>query len=265
MKTKILRAVILMFVVCMAQSTRAAEPTVVDFSGVPPTYTPVEDFNLPGISLSSGGRWIADEVCNSCFEHLNGRAISAFPDGAAVLTIDFDAAVSNVRMDFGSSQMGVALTILVNGFYEGRPVFSQTFTTHTVPGGADEVRAQTTGVVDQIVFARTSGAAHLILDNLTFSTVVPEDRDHDGVPDTLDQCSDTPSGAVVNARGCSLEQLVPCSGPRPGRKWRSHGEYVKSVILMANRFWRERLITRSEWSEIIRAAAKSNCGKQKKK
>ena len=39
------------------------------------------------------------------------------------------------------------------------------------------------------------------------------DSDHDGVPDYLDQCPDTPAGEVVDTNGCSLAQLCPCVGP----------------------------------------------------
>jgi outer membrane protein OmpA-like peptidoglycan-associated protein len=33
----------------------------------------------------------------------------------------------------------------------------------------------------------------------------PEDRDHDGVPDKLDRCPDTPAGARVDATGCPID------------------------------------------------------------
>src|SRR5207249_8785497 len=38
------------------------------------------------------------------------------------------------------------------------------------------------------------------------------DEDKDGVPDSRDQCPGTAPGAIVNADGCSIDQLVPCEG-----------------------------------------------------
>ena len=54
------------------------------------------------------------------------------------------------------------------------------------------------------------------------------DSDGDGVPDAFDLCPGTPPGAVVDASGCSIDQLCPCNGP-----WKNHGEYVSSVAKLA--------------------------------
>ncbi|HEV8378241.1 MAG TPA: hypothetical protein VGP99_05285 [Tepidisphaeraceae bacterium] len=161
---------------CSVFSHRAvAEVTVINFENIPPTYTPVDTFGplLPGVRLSSSNQWIADALCGACFENMYGRAITAFPDGAAPLSIQFDTLVQNVTMDFGSSMMGSTLTIGVTGYRDSQVVFTDSFVTHPVAGGADEVRAQTFGVVDRLVLGRTGGDAHLILDNLSF-TAIPE-------------------------------------------------------------------------------------------
>src|SRR5881396_2644631 len=63
--------------------------------------------------------------------------------------------------------------------------------------------------------------------NAAFS--LSTDVDEDGVADSADLCPDTPQGAVVNADGCSVDQLVPCAGPASGGTWRNHGEYVSNV------------------------------------
>ena len=39
------------------------------------------------------------------------------------------------------------------------------------------------------------------------------DQDGDGVPDTVDQCPDTPAGATVNQAGCAESQVTPVLEP----------------------------------------------------
>ncbi len=88
----------------------------------------------------------------------------------------------------------------------------------------------------------------------------PEDTDGDGVPDAIDQCPDTPPGAIVDAHGCSIAQLVPCEGPFSGGTWRSHGQYVRAVLQTATDFLKSNLITRRQWAQIVTRAAHSKCG-----
>jgi hypothetical protein len=85
----------------------------------------------------------------------------------------------------------------------------------------------------------------------------PADLDNDGVPDGVDQCPDTAPGAIVDASGCSIEQLVPCDGP-----WQSHGHYLQALRDVTSDFVGAGLITRSERDAILRAGARSNCGKR---
>ncbi len=93
-------------------------------------------------------------------------------------------------------------------------------------------------------------------------TVVPLDSDGDGVPDNLDSCPNTAPGAIVDAHGCSIDQLVPCSGPLSGGAWRNHGQYVSSVAKEANEFLAAGLITEEQKGEIVSQAARSHCGKR---
>ena len=93
--------------------------------------------------------------------------------------------------------------------------------------------------------------------NASFSLVGETDQDNDGVPDSLDQCPNTPAGAVVNAEGCSIDQLVPCAGP-----WKNHGQYVSAVAHVSREFVEQGLITYEERAEIVANAAQSDCGKQ---
>lgn len=83
------------------------------------------------------------------------------------------------------------------------------------------------------------------------------DCDHDGVPDSSDLCPDTPTGAVVDASGCSISQLCPCSGP-----WKNHGAYEKCVRDVAREFQNEGLITHEDRKRIVKEAEKSDCGKR---
>jgi len=89
------------------------------------------------------------------------------------------------------------------------------------------------------------------------------DRDFDGVPDDVDNCPDTPAGAIVNAHGCSIEQLVPCAGPATGGTWRNHGAYVSAVAHAANAFLAQGLISEQERAVIVSQAAQSDCGFKK--
>ena len=93
-----------------------------------------------------------------------------------------------------------------------------------------------------------------------FTAVQTADADGDGVADDRDACPDTPSGTIVNARGCGIEQLVPCSGPARGGRWYNHGQYVAAATKAAQAFYAARLITLRERNEIIRAAVRSDCG-----
>ena len=52
--------------------------------------------------------------------------------------------------------------------------------------------------------------------NAAFSLVGETDSDCDGVGDSVDQCPNTPPGSIVNADGCSIDQLAPCAGPASG-------------------------------------------------
>jgi len=88
-----------------------------------------------------------------------------------------------------------------------------------------------------------------------------QDTDFDGIPDSIDQCPNTPPCTVVDETGCSLEELVPCEGPRTGGKWKNHGAYVSAVAKTANHFLAEGLISAAERAQIIMQAAQSDCGK----
>ena len=99
--------------------------------------------------------------------------------------------------------------------------------------------------------------------NASFSLSGETDADGDGVGDSLDQCPDSAAGDVVNAQGCSIDQLVPCSGPVSGGTWKNHGQYVSAVAHVSQTFVNQGLISGAEKGQIVSEAARSSCGKSK--
>jgi hypothetical protein len=100
--------------------------------------------------------------------------------------------------------------------------------------------------------------------NASFALLGETDADGDGVADSLDECPDTPPGSIVNAHGCSIDQLVPCSGPASGGTWKNHGQYVSHFVHVTESFFRQGLIGEELAEEIIRQAAESDCGDKPK-
>jgi len=96
--------------------------------------------------------------------------------------------------------------------------------------------------------------------NAAFSLSGETDEDADGIADSLDLCPGTPAGAIVDANGCSIDQLAPCSGPASGGTWKNHGQYVSAVAHAAGAFLAQDLISADEAEEIVSQAAQSNCG-----
>jgi len=96
--------------------------------------------------------------------------------------------------------------------------------------------------------------------NASFSLSGETDADSDGVADSLDQCPGTPAGAIVDANGCSIDQIAPCSGPASGGTWKNHGQYVSAVARAVEEFVAQDLINADQAEEIVTQAAQSNCG-----
>jgi hypothetical protein len=101
--------------------------------------------------------------------------------------------------------------------------------------------------------------------NATFSLSGETDEDGDGVPDSQDLCPGTPAGEIVDANGCSIDQLAPCSGPASGGTWKNHGQYVSTVAHTVKAFLKEGLISEEQAEEIIEQAAQSDCGRKQHK
>lgn len=81
------------------------------------------------------------------------------------------------------------------------------------------------------------------------------DADGDGIPDDQDVCPNSPLGAVVDATGCSIQDLVPCSAP-----WESHDDYVRAVKNQSEAFYQGGFITARERKAIQKQAQDSICG-----
>ena len=92
-----------------------------------------------------------------------------------------------------------------------------------------------------------------------------DDDDNDGVLDESDACPFTPLGEVVDPNnGCSLNQLVPCEGPRGSDEpWRNHGQYVSTFTKVAQDFVKMGLLSNKEKGAIVSAAARAICGNVK--
>jgi DNA-binding beta-propeller fold protein YncE len=87
------------------------------------------------------------------------------------------------------------------------------------------------------------------------------DADGDGVDDASDRCADTGADEIVDARGCSVAQICPCEAQRDGRRWLRHGAHVRCVMRATRSMIKDGLMSRSDRREVVRAAARSSCGK----
>lgn len=84
------------------------------------------------------------------------------------------------------------------------------------------------------------------------------DSDNDDVPNEDDLCPETTPDSMVNADGCSIDDLCPCDGD-----WKNHGKYVSCVAHTAQQFLDDELISAEEKGAIVSEAAQSDCGKKK--
>lgn len=75
-----------------------------------------------------------------------------------------------------------------------------------------------------------------------------------------DQCPGTPPGEAENEFGCSVSQICPCEG-LVDDPWKNHGEYVTCVVDNAKDFYAQGLIDKGTKKDLIKDAAKSDCGK----
>lgn len=88
------------------------------------------------------------------------------------------------------------------------------------------------------------------------------DDDGDEVIDGGDACPSSAPGSVVDAKGCALADLCPCSHSIFGTWWKNHGAYVSCVADASRTFVRAGLLTALERDAIVAAAGESTCGKK---
>src|SRR2546423_9304973 len=103
-------------------------------------------------------------------------------------------------------------------------------------------------IVNSPSIATNSGTA--VFTNIKIGAA---DQDFDGVPDALDTCPNTPPCSLVDADGCSIDQLAPCEGPASGGVWRDHGQYVSDVARAAIEFLAPRVFTQVQPDAIVAA------------
>src|SRR5882724_4352507 len=113
-------------------------------------------------------------------------------------------------------------------------------------------------IVNSSTIATNSGKA--VFQNIEIGG---SDQDFDGVPDALDACPNTPPCTLVDAQGCSIDQLAPCEGPASGGTWKNHGQYVAAVAQAVNEFLAQGVIDQTQANAIVSAAGQSPCGSKK--
>ena len=143
----------------------------VDFDEFTTTGVSVDTLSVDGVDFTSDGAWITNQVNDSKYTMLYDRCITASPDGAASLTMDFDIQQTNLNFGIGSGIIGESITVSVTGYLDSSQVFLQFFSTSPAvscssPPCADEVLVQIPGPVDRVVVVRTAGVTGPNLDNL---------------------------------------------------------------------------------------------------
>ena len=264
-ETDTLMKIHLLILCCSIVASRLASAQTITFDG-PPAQPRNTQFSNQ--QYSEAGMIFNPSVTR------NGGGIRFYPEnGTAYLqagiggTLEFHlthgSAFNLVSVDLAEySMVFTSPTITFNGFKADGTIVSATFTFDGMIDGIGPL-------ADFQTFSFGPDFSNLVrvevptdgysLDNLVISL----DGDGDGVPDDQDACPNTEPGAVVDEHGCSIAQLVPCSGPTTGGRWKNHGQYVSNVAGTVEDFLAERRVTQTEKEAIIEAAARSDCGKKR--
>lgn len=124
--------------------------------------------------------------------------------------------------------------------------------------------------------------AILVLDATAVAAPQP-DADHDGIADAADNCLTTANAdqldidadrvgdacdachgtviGLVDATGCTVEQLCPCFENQAGQVWSDRTDYLRCVARAARTLRREGQVSRADALKIVREAARSMCGR----
>ena len=236
--------------------------TLAALSGRPSAYstalTEGRDGNFYGTTMNAGTSGV-------------GTAFRVTPEGVVTTLVNFGW--TNGALPAGPLVLGgdgnLYGTTMYGGIFEGT-VFRMT------PEGRLTTLAhfvsRTTGVrpYGGVIFGRdgdlygTTGTGGSGDRGTIFRVDLPPDSDGDGVLDSEDQCAHTAPGVVVNAQGCSIDQLAPCAGPAGGFQWKNPAEYRLAVANEVALFVSEGLLTLEDADEITLAAIHSDCGKRTK-
>jgi hypothetical protein len=100
-------------------------------------------------------------------------------------------------------------------------------------------------------------ACAVLLAAVARGQLVPTDVDGDGVDDSIDECTDTEPGDMIDADGCSI---CPCEETADGDAWASHDAYVQCVAAEAKDRRHEHMVKRKEMRAMIKHAKASSCG-----
>lgn len=87
------------------------------------------------------------------------------------------------------------------------------------------------------------------------------DDDGDQIGNTCDACTDETSGGPVTAYGCRVDQLCPCHADRDGAPWEDQGSYLRCVAGGVRNLRRAGDLSRGDAVKMLRRAARSGCGR----
>ena len=131
---------------------------------------------------------------------------------------------------------------------EWHAVFDRSAILATLPP-AGRVEVTLSGTLGETALHATAG--------LEIVPVQPPDADGDGIEDSVDACLASEPGATVDTRGCSIAQYCDCGSAT------RHGRHQRCVARVSRQFVKAGLIERSERRQLLRAAARADCGQDR--